>query len=309
VKAATRESELEDMIGTVGQTFLGVTLNCARCHDHKFDPIPQRDYYRVKAVLQGVRHGERPLVTPAEKAALDRARSERQRRVTELNQRLAELDAARRGRVTQTVRGSVNTILAGSVPPPLAKWSFGSEARDDFGALGGTLHGGARVESGRLLLDGKEACVITEPLRAPLAEKTLEAWVSLSSLDQGGGGVISVETTNGDRFDSLVFGERLARRWMAGSESYRRSRDFPEAPEESGQTGRIPCMWPGLLDPTAPSRSFATDAPMVLPTGRRTAQPASEREKRACSWAGVTPAAAAPISRAKSRRHAFTIAR
>jgi hypothetical protein len=71
VKAATREAELEDMLGTIGQTFLGVTLNCARCHNHKFDPIPQSDYYRVKAVFQGVRHGERDLLTPEERKLRD----------------------------------------------------------------------------------------------------------------------------------------------------------------------------------------------------------------------------------------------
>jgi hypothetical protein len=56
-----REEELEDMIAAVGQTFLGLTLNCARCHAHKFDPIPQRDYYRVKAALEGVRPADRRL--------------------------------------------------------------------------------------------------------------------------------------------------------------------------------------------------------------------------------------------------------
>jgi hypothetical protein len=56
-----REEELEDIIAAVGQSFLGLTLNCARCHAHKFDPIPQRDYYRVKAALEGVRPADRPL--------------------------------------------------------------------------------------------------------------------------------------------------------------------------------------------------------------------------------------------------------
>ncbi len=50
----------------VGQTFLGLTVNCARCHAHKFDPIPQDEYYRIKSVFDGVRHGERPLATDAE---------------------------------------------------------------------------------------------------------------------------------------------------------------------------------------------------------------------------------------------------
>ncbi len=56
LKARIREEEMEEMIAAVGQTFLGVTVNCARCHDHKFDPIPQTDYYRLKAALDGVRH-------------------------------------------------------------------------------------------------------------------------------------------------------------------------------------------------------------------------------------------------------------
>lgn len=56
-----RADELHDMINTTSTAFLGLTVACARCHDHKFDPIPQRDYYALKAVLEGVQHGERPL--------------------------------------------------------------------------------------------------------------------------------------------------------------------------------------------------------------------------------------------------------
>jgi hypothetical protein len=63
---------MEDLIAVVGQTFLGLTLNCARCHDHKSDPIALADYYRLKAVFDGVQHGERPLETPAETQARER---------------------------------------------------------------------------------------------------------------------------------------------------------------------------------------------------------------------------------------------
>jgi hypothetical protein len=66
MRSRVREEELEDIISAVGQTFLGVTINCARCHAHKFDPISQEDYYAFKAVFEGVRHGDRPLLTPAE---------------------------------------------------------------------------------------------------------------------------------------------------------------------------------------------------------------------------------------------------
>ena len=74
---------------------------------------------------------------------------------------------------------------------------------------------------GRHVLDGKESFAITEPLKVPLGEKTLEAWVALSTLEQGGGGVVSVEADNGQRFDAIVFGERQLRQWMAGSDSFR----------------------------------------------------------------------------------------
>ncbi len=67
-KAKARQDELNDMVSITGGAFLGLTLHCARCHDHKFDPVSQRDYYGLQAVFAGVRHGERPWITPATKA-------------------------------------------------------------------------------------------------------------------------------------------------------------------------------------------------------------------------------------------------
>ncbi|HUE13709.1 MAG TPA: PSD1 and planctomycete cytochrome C domain-containing protein [Planctomycetaceae bacterium] len=56
-----RQDELTDIINTTGTSFLALTLGCAKCHNHKFDPIPQRDFYAIQAVFAGVKHGERPL--------------------------------------------------------------------------------------------------------------------------------------------------------------------------------------------------------------------------------------------------------
>ncbi len=50
VEAVTRQSFLDDVTHATAATFLGLTVGCARCHDHKFDPIPTRDYYRMQAV-------------------------------------------------------------------------------------------------------------------------------------------------------------------------------------------------------------------------------------------------------------------
>jgi hypothetical protein len=46
--------DLDDILGTTGQVFMGLTINCARCHEHKLDPIPQRDYYRMLAFFNGI---------------------------------------------------------------------------------------------------------------------------------------------------------------------------------------------------------------------------------------------------------------
>jgi len=45
MREATRQDYYEELTANVSQTFLGLTVNCARCHDHKFDPIAQREYY------------------------------------------------------------------------------------------------------------------------------------------------------------------------------------------------------------------------------------------------------------------------
>jgi hypothetical protein len=56
-----RQEELADMVNTAGTAFMGLTMGCARCHNHKFDPILQKDYYAMQAVFAGVNHGERPI--------------------------------------------------------------------------------------------------------------------------------------------------------------------------------------------------------------------------------------------------------
>ena len=56
-----RQDELADMINGTSTAFLAMTVACARCHNHKFDPILQTDFYGMQAVFAGVQHGERPL--------------------------------------------------------------------------------------------------------------------------------------------------------------------------------------------------------------------------------------------------------
>ena len=64
-----RYDYLDEIIGTIGKGTLGLTVNCARCHNHKFDPIAQKDYYRIEASLFGYVETEVPLAPKAEAEA------------------------------------------------------------------------------------------------------------------------------------------------------------------------------------------------------------------------------------------------
>src|SRR5262249_39229640 len=86
MRKVVRQDALEDVVGTVGQTFLGMTVNCARCHDHKFDPIRQVEYYRMVAALAGVRHGVRDV------GSLESAVRAARQHVAALTARLAAIE-------------------------------------------------------------------------------------------------------------------------------------------------------------------------------------------------------------------------
>jgi hypothetical protein len=107
-----RANDLDDIAATTGVTFLGVSLNCARCHDHKFDPIPTRDYYRLTAVFSGVHHGERQLSprplarelqVKLDKAKADLAQNEEARRA------LLRIGRSRLSRANSGIREPVNS--------------------------------------------------------------------------------------------------------------------------------------------------------------------------------------------------------
>ena len=66
--------EWDERIDAVSRTFLGLTVSCARCHDHKFDPISTQDYYGLAGVFASSQLDERPLVADDKVAAIKAAR-------------------------------------------------------------------------------------------------------------------------------------------------------------------------------------------------------------------------------------------
>ena len=89
-----RYDQLDDIIRTTSQAFLGITLGCARCHNHKFDPLTAHDYYRFAAVLNPLKrpqNGRTELDLPAGTIAQRAALMERDRRIDELRKQVAEV--------------------------------------------------------------------------------------------------------------------------------------------------------------------------------------------------------------------------
>ena len=105
-KAKLRVDMVDQQVEKVGKAFLGMTLNCVRCHDHKFDPVSLQDYYGLAGIFmstESVYHTGRGVwsaptfselpATPEDDARLDLARTEHEREVAEVKAKIAEAKA------------------------------------------------------------------------------------------------------------------------------------------------------------------------------------------------------------------------
>ncbi len=114
-QASIRAATIDDMITATSGAFLGLTIHCARCHHHKFDPIPTEDYYRLRSAFEGVSHGRRAVVTPEQQKAFANA-------MKPLNEEKSELTKSI-NRINEAVDERCKLALAAS-PPTRPKIDF-----------------------------------------------------------------------------------------------------------------------------------------------------------------------------------------
>jgi hypothetical protein len=91
-----RYTYLDDLVGTTSRAFLGLTVSCARCHDHKFDPISQMDYYKLMAVFFPHINYDHPLASKEQIAAYEAKKAEVEALAAPLKEKIRDLEASSR---------------------------------------------------------------------------------------------------------------------------------------------------------------------------------------------------------------------
>lgn len=195
-----RANDLDDMIMATCATFLALTANCARCHDHKFDPIKQTDYYRMQSVFAGVRHGKRPLEIPdvaQKRRILEQSIAEE---VGEINGKVAALRAAAEPRIKERRE----SILAQYRPAASDRGTEETFLPVKARFLRMTIH----ESRGSARMDELEVWTATEPSRnVSLASLGATAVARATRTDNGDSTIYSV--------DNLIDGT-FNKRWISG---------------------------------------------------------------------------------------------
>ena len=147
VEEEYRVNSVNDRVTTFGTAFLGLTLECCRCHDHKFDPLSQKEFYQLFAFFDDVDEaGLYSFFTPAVPtpklrlvdAATATAMAKADEVVAEAETELVRAEAASRGRVADWIAGRVGQppemklAASGTIPGEIVRYSFDTR-REDFG--------------------------------------------------------------------------------------------------------------------------------------------------------------------------------
>ncbi|MEQ1906120.1 MAG: DUF1553 domain-containing protein, partial [Pirellulaceae bacterium] len=174
----TRYDELDDMVATTGVAFLGLSIGCARCHDHKFDPLAAEDYYRMAATFERTIRSEKTF-------DLDPAENERRRLQYD-----AKLKTARDELAVYEKTGlpkEFHEWLANEkIDKNLSKWQV---VTGEISSSGGSSF--QRLADESYLAQGQppnqEVVTFTAPLGKPIAALRIEALADASLPNKGPG--------------------------------------------------------------------------------------------------------------------------
>ncbi len=116
-----RQETLTEMTVGVGSVFLGLTVHCAQCHDHKFDPIAQADYYRLQAFFAGTDLADLNLAGVERVGAYDAAKKAHQEHLRPVLEELAGLEKPYRERVLEQKRAKLEPVFLAALRTPEAE--------------------------------------------------------------------------------------------------------------------------------------------------------------------------------------------
>ena len=114
-KEEARQEVLTEMALGVGQGLLGLTVQCARCHDHKFDPISQEDYYRLESFFGATELKDLPIASEEEVAAQEKAVAEHEAQVEPLKAQLKEIEEPFNAQVRERKRAALEPAFAAAL--------------------------------------------------------------------------------------------------------------------------------------------------------------------------------------------------
>ena len=259
MRKIARMDELDDMVTTISASFLGLTVNCARCHDHKFDPIPTRDYYRMTAALADAGFGEREVATAEEKAAYEG-------RVRPLRAELSTVEKEFAG-------------IEDSVTPPLllAKYKAFDEARraekqriplnplyNRNGFAGVTARHFRMVVSGQAAGKPRIARLDLLPAR-----HTVKDWIAADAASIDKPAVLSIELAEPVRVSEIV--------WSTGSRVTNRDGMITIYRFEASDDGKV---WRTLCESTDHVSKLEVDLPGLSEAELERALTTEQRERR-----------------------------
>ncbi len=113
-----RQEQLTEMTAGVSSAFLGLTMNCARCHNHKFDPILQADYYRLQAMFAPALDADVDLSDPLEKAAYAWDRAEYEARTRPIEDAITAIEKPYREKLREQKRALLEPHFLAALKAP-----------------------------------------------------------------------------------------------------------------------------------------------------------------------------------------------